>query len=834
MKKYISLLLTILFISSTVVTFAAPFPDLPADHWATQAVVVLAEKGLVEGYPNGTFRGPRAATRYEVAMIVARLLAYLEKTQPQVSKEDLDNIKRLVNEFGNELNNMGVRLKNVEDMLAALDKRVTELERVKWSGGLESRYATGKVSTCAGCTITPFVFNSTLIGSRTPPVGSNLVWNNDNLVGSNWNPNGSRPADVDQNALWDNVDLHLASREKSANEIEGYPFDRVYTAFPQFSGSALTEQGYLRVEAKLTNDYKAGGVISLYNDVGAQNNGFIYGVTPNTVANPFQAGTPAAFGVASTNLSTNLNQVYLTNQKADLNVAVGDWRPAYISSHLLQGLPNVGVFGPDYLPFYGGQVYGTTSGGNLKYEAVAGRLSVFNTTNYQNILYGGAVGYEWKNAVTAFPTIRLTGSFIEALNDIATVGGGTSGGVPNPGQWAASGSPLSANSLNVGPQKEILWGADLKVSAGDWANKMITFFGKYGNSKYYANKGAATQANVTLGNMASGGLNIGEGKRISGGGEYLWVEPGYDPFVAEIPIPTATFTSATLFYGFPYPVSYGPPYTGYTGLSGLTNGSGNIFYNLHDTREYPQNRRGYRAWTNWNYGRGNLGAKYENLLQVQISSPIAELTPGFVEPIFFTQQTYPIAGGGTATQPSAFTKVAGPAPGRVVTYQIAGDYTSPGSALTFDALYINNQIKRWETDNNNISLLMNWWRGGITYRPDSKWSLMTGYSQLSSGGDARYLQANTNGPNNSIPTTLINGATGPTVGPNAMTPANMRFIQRGPYVGANFAFATNAAAWGMFQLDNVKDLNCFVPTSVCSGRAGFSGATVTSGLRFIF
>ncbi|MFX8106576.1 S-layer homology domain-containing protein, partial [Acinetobacter baumannii] len=57
---------------------APMFPDVP-DMWAKDAVAALAAKGILEGYPDGTFKGDRAATRYEVAMIVARLLAKMEQ-----------------------------------------------------------------------------------------------------------------------------------------------------------------------------------------------------------------------------------------------------------------------------------------------------------------------------------------------------------------------------------------------------------------------------------------------------------------------------------------------------------------------------------------------------------------------------------------------------------------------------------------------------------------------------------------------------------------------------------------------------------------------------------
>lgn len=51
----------------------ASFPDVPLDHWAYDAVEYLASKGYVQGYPDGEFKGDRELTRYEWALIVARL-----------------------------------------------------------------------------------------------------------------------------------------------------------------------------------------------------------------------------------------------------------------------------------------------------------------------------------------------------------------------------------------------------------------------------------------------------------------------------------------------------------------------------------------------------------------------------------------------------------------------------------------------------------------------------------------------------------------------------------------------------------------------------------------
>ncbi|MDQ2732893.1 MAG: S-layer homology domain-containing protein, partial [Armatimonadota bacterium] len=63
-------------VATTTPVFAQqnPFPDVPADHWAAQAVKVLQNRGIVIGYPDGTYGGPRAMTRYEFAMAISRLI----------------------------------------------------------------------------------------------------------------------------------------------------------------------------------------------------------------------------------------------------------------------------------------------------------------------------------------------------------------------------------------------------------------------------------------------------------------------------------------------------------------------------------------------------------------------------------------------------------------------------------------------------------------------------------------------------------------------------------------------------------------------------------------
>ena len=63
-------------VSLPVAAQNAPFYDLPETHWAYNSVRELTDLGILTGYPDGRFDGTRAATRYEVSVIAARLLEY--------------------------------------------------------------------------------------------------------------------------------------------------------------------------------------------------------------------------------------------------------------------------------------------------------------------------------------------------------------------------------------------------------------------------------------------------------------------------------------------------------------------------------------------------------------------------------------------------------------------------------------------------------------------------------------------------------------------------------------------------------------------------------------
>ena len=124
-KTLVSALTTALVVGAASTTFAAanPFSDVPADHWAYDAVSQLAADGVIEGYGDTTFKGDKNITRYEMAQMIAKAMA-----KTNVGSSDKALIDKLAAEFSDELNNLGVRVANLE----------RNADMVKWNG--EARY----------------------------------------------------------------------------------------------------------------------------------------------------------------------------------------------------------------------------------------------------------------------------------------------------------------------------------------------------------------------------------------------------------------------------------------------------------------------------------------------------------------------------------------------------------------------------------------------------------------------------------------------------------------------------------------------------------------------
>ena len=119
MKKSLVLAMA-MALGVTASAYAAnPFSDVPAGHWAYDAVNKLAAEGVVDGYPDGTYGGDKLMTRYEMAQIVAKAMAKGA------------NVDKLAAEFADELDSLGVRVANLEK----------KADNVKVTGEIRAHYA---------------------------------------------------------------------------------------------------------------------------------------------------------------------------------------------------------------------------------------------------------------------------------------------------------------------------------------------------------------------------------------------------------------------------------------------------------------------------------------------------------------------------------------------------------------------------------------------------------------------------------------------------------------------------------------------------------------------
>ncbi|MDD7073070.1 MAG: S-layer homology domain-containing protein, partial [Dialister sp.] len=126
MKKILALAAVAALTAGVSAYAANPFSDVTADDWAYQAVSDLSAQGVVEGYPDGTFKGERNMTRYELAQIVARLMA----KEDQLNAEQQATIDKLAGEYADELANLGVRVSNLEKKVG----------NISWAGDAKMMY----------------------------------------------------------------------------------------------------------------------------------------------------------------------------------------------------------------------------------------------------------------------------------------------------------------------------------------------------------------------------------------------------------------------------------------------------------------------------------------------------------------------------------------------------------------------------------------------------------------------------------------------------------------------------------------------------------------------
>lgn len=115
--------LAALFTAAAFTASAAnPFADVDTSSWAYQAVSQLSDQGVVDGYPDGTFKGDKNVSRYELAQIIARLMA----KEDSLNDSQKATVQKLSAEYADELQSLDVRVKELEKKTGNLTT-ITEL-----------------------------------------------------------------------------------------------------------------------------------------------------------------------------------------------------------------------------------------------------------------------------------------------------------------------------------------------------------------------------------------------------------------------------------------------------------------------------------------------------------------------------------------------------------------------------------------------------------------------------------------------------------------------------------------------------------------------------------
>lgn len=645
---------------------AAPlFPDVPDNHWAKDAVAALAAKGLVEGYPDGTFKGDRSASRWETAMIVARLLAKMEQAHATfATKAELDELRKLTEALREELGALGVRVDNLEEEVGQIDQRVTELERITFYGSLETRVAMQS-------------FNNDGPSFSDP---TDAVLNYDNLVGS---VPGAGGAIVGGPAAGLNFDPY-AFGTMTVNNLK--------TGRPLSSGTGFTSKAILGLQIEVSDEIDAGLELVAFSSQGDRSVDLYYGVSAPYLNNAFTA-ISTVNGGAGTQPSNNrpftrmnLDHFWVKHDPTKTYVRVGALRDFNFDTLVYQKQYNPGTFGGPYLDSFGFQVKGeidlNDEGDMLDWEVIGTLLPDRNGgvggSSYRSNAWGLNLGYNFDGEAG-----EVRANFLRASQDatggaarqVGLITGVNFGPIPwvNPpgfyfnqlggpnnntggiastgdirpipsaalGNDGITGVPGQANFGNLGPQDQNSYGLSAEYT---WDNEYSPRLrGEYAHSEYSPNQNSSYNVGGDAFRVSAGATFFDE---VDLDLEYLSVDPTYDPFVLQIPRIGGILRNG---------MRMGENFFNYRG----------DLYSLHDTEIFPHNREGFRGKLNWQYHQygsvtlkgGFLDQKEASLQDVRFSAgaiangipntPVLGFSPGFVEPVFGGFSPFTFGASGT-------------------------------------------------------------------------------------------------------------------------------------------------------------------------------------------
>lgn len=573
-------------------------------------MALLREWGIIEGYPAGGFRGDRAISRWEAAMMIARALARLESQQALLaSKADREALARLVAALRPELEGLGVRVANLEENVSRLDQRVNELSRISFTGQLQAA------------------------------VVSQGFRNTGNSRG------GLGPASLDYNLTGTTAMANLVPH--GATGI--IPALDLVRGRPLTNGVGYSSALLLNVEARPNDDLSAEMRLYAYTSQGDGVINALWGVQPPYLANSF-TGTNFLNGqninhVPFTN--AGVDRLRVTHYPSNLTFTLGSFLPRFISPQVYLGEVNPRVGDPrvldsfgfhlsgDHEPF-GWEVFGTrlpdgnpgfgTNPRPYSTDAVGAALTYNEgpwtaglsflraanqaldtgllTMGMTNLVQGvaGEVNLNWVNPA-GFYVNQLGGP----TSSLVAGTGSTSDGRPIPG-FAAS--DAFGRGGNFGPQGITLGGFNVNYAPeGEGWNVAA----ECNYSDYRPNKNSRYNTTGSLWRVGGGATVFDD--QLSFRLDYRWTDPRYDPMILAFPGTAAGLNPFRSYHRFPDHDQFWH------------------LYSLHNTDQFPQNRRGIWFETKWQYDPDAfLQFKYRNLEQVETSLQDVRVKAGSLGP----------------------------------------------------------------------------------------------------------------------------------------------------------------------------------------------------------
>ncbi len=620
----------------TTQAFAAPlFPSQREAHWAADALARLREKGLIQGYSDGSYKGDRAMSRYEVAWLLARLLQHWDQsTATLASKAELRLVEELCQQLKPELAQLGVRLTALEESTSRLEQRVTQLEALKFYGSIESRILTQSFNHQGAAGTSTFNLHEVVGGSLGPALRPQV--------------HGLIP-------------------------VVDYRNGRALLNGVGFSSKAL-----LGIKTQNDSDHEFGLELAAYT---AQGNSLIdayWGVNAPYLANPWTANQVVSAGGQEELYSpwsrAVFEKAYYLHKPSHTRVTLGAFDSLRMDPFIYAGQGNNNAFGPGRFPGFGIQVWSEfqpQEDVKLQLELFGSRFgdggNLFAGTNYAHVVLGGDLGLHWGHTEAKLnwaryydespdfsgPLVGLDnitnvaylnspgwtqtqwvnppGHFAlqRSAQEIATTGvlpnrvdtrpiGGWQGGQDNALGFTSGGG-------NFGSQAQTTYGLSLRHWLPLDENKegvKLNFEAARSEYKSNRNSGYISRGNLVKGEVAAvldeGRLNLQAGA--------MRIDPTYNP---------ALFNAALL--GIRFPRSY--------------NFIGR--YQLFDSANYPQNREGltFKGSYQWQEPDLKISFKANFLRQVRTSlydvrvlggalgpgiptQDVIGFAPGFFDPVF--------------------------------------------------------------------------------------------------------------------------------------------------------------------------------------------------------